>query len=372
MDVSSEMIHSLLPVFLVGVLGAGAAVLGLVEGLGEVTASVSKLGSGWLSDRLGRRKTLTTAGYALSALSKPLFALAASPAWILVARTSDRIGKGIRGAPRDALIGDLAPADLRGAAFGLRQSLDTVGAFVGPLLALALMLSFDGNFRLVFWLALVPGLIAVAILVFAVHEPAQPQPARAARAVVDWRSLTALGPAFWGVVGVGAVLTLARVSEAFLVLRAEGAGLPTALVPLTLIVMNAVYAGSAYPLGALSDRVDRWALLAAAFLVLLAADLVLASARELSAVMLGVALWGLHLGASQGLLATLVADAAPASVRGTAFGLFHLVTGVALLLASVVAGILWDAFGPAASFLASAAFTALGLLGLAALRTRRS
>jgi MFS family permease len=257
MDISSEMIHSLLPVFLVTILGASAVTVGLIEGIGEATASISKLFSGWLSDRLGKRKALTVIGYGLGALSKPLFALAPTPSWVLVARFSDRIGKGIRGAPRDALVGDLAPAGLRGAAYGLRQSLDTVGAFAGPLLAMALMALFADDFRLVFWLAVVPGLIAVAILVLGVREPAQARPLAEARVPIRWSELGRLGRLFWGVVAVGAVLTLARFSEAFLILRAEDTGLSLALIPLVLVVMNVVYAASAYPMGALSDRYDR-------------------------------------------------------------------------------------------------------------------
>lgn len=364
MDISSEMIHALLPVFLVTVLGASAVTVGLIEGIGEATASISKLFSGWLSDRLGKRKALTVFGYGLGALSKPLFAVAPTPSWILVARFSDRVGKGIRGAPRDALVGDLAPPELRGAAYGLRQSLDTVGAFAGPLLAMALMALFASDFRLVFWIAVVPGLIAVAILVVGVREPPRPQPVgEGARTPIRWTDLGRLGSLFWGVVAVGAVLTLARFSEAFLILRAEGVGLPLALVPLVLVAMNVVYAASAYPMGVLSDRYDRKLMLWAGFLVLIFADLVLAFTSGIWTVFLGIGLWGLHMGMTQGLLAALVVDSAPIDLRGTAFGFFNLASGVALLLASVIAGLLWEVVGPSATFLAGAAFTAIGLLG---------
>jgi len=371
MDISSEMIHSLLPVFLVTVLGASAVTVGIIEGIGEATASISKLFSGWLSDRLGKRKALTVIGYGLGALSKPLFALAPTPSWVLVARFSDRIGKGIRGAPRDALVGDLAPAGLRGAAYGLRQSLDTVGAFAGPLLAMALMALFADDFRLVFWLAVLPGLIAVAILVLGVREPAQARPLVEARVPIRWSELGRLDRLFWGVIAVGAVLTLARFSEAFLILRAEDVGLSLALMPLVLVVMNVVYAASAYPMGALSDRYDRRLLLAAGFLVLIIADIVLAFAPGIWVVMLGIGLWGLHMGMTQGLLAALVADTAPTDLRGTAFGLFNLASGVALLLASLIAGLLWELIGPSATFFAGAAFTAVGLVGTFALVGRR-
>ncbi len=367
MDISSEMIHALLPVFLVTVLGASTVTVGIIEGIGEATASISKLFSGWLSDRLGARKALTVIGYGLGALSKPLFAVAPTATWILFARFSDRVGKGIRGAPRDALVGDLAPPGLRGAAYGLRQSLDTVGAFAGPLLAMALMASFADDFRLVFWLAVIPAAIAVAILVIGVREPARHRQERAPRFPLRRKELGALGGLFWGVVAVGTVLTLARFSEAFLILRAEDKGLPLALIPMVLIVMSVVYAASAYPFGALSDKADKRIILLGGFGVLIVSDMVLAVAADLWTVMAGVALWGLHMGMTQGLLATLVAETAPAPSRGSAFGVYHLVTGIALLAASLVAGILWEWIGPSATFVGGAAFTAIGLAGMLAL-----
>jgi len=364
MDISSEMIHALLPVFMVSVLGASTVAVGIIEGIGEATASISKLFSGWLSDRLGRRKLLTVVGYGLGAISKPLFAIAPTVSWVLFARFSDRVGKGIRSAPRDALVGDLAPPTLKGAAYGLRQSLDTVGAFAGPLLAIALMALYANDFRLVFWFAVVPGLIAVAILVFTVREPERHAPEPRDRVPIQWTELRRLGDTFWGVVAVGAVLTLARFSVAFLILRAEGTGLSLTLVPLVLVVMNIVYAASAYPVGILSDRINRHVILAAGFIVLIAADIVLAIAPGLWSVMLGIALWGLHMGMTQGLLATLVSEAVTPSVRGTAFGVFHFVTGFAVLLASLIAGVLWQEIGPAATFFAGAIFTAIGLAGM--------
>jgi MFS family permease len=368
MDISSEMIHGLLPVFLTSVLGASTEMVGLIEGIGEATASTCKLFSGWLSDRLGNRKALTVLGYGLAAFSKPLFALAPNASLVLAARFSDRIGKGMRDAPRDALIGDLVREGQRGAAFGLRQSLDTIGAFVGPLFAIALMEILHDNFRLVFWLALVPGLISVIVLVMGVHEA--PHAAVKAKAPLRFRDLKVIGRAYWFIVGIGAILTLARFSEAFLILRAQGAGLPLALAPLVLVVMNVVYALCAYPLGALSDRIDRKLMLAVGFATLIAADIVLALAPNLVVVMIGIALWGLHMGMTQSLLAALVADEAPQHLRATAFGLFNFVSGVALLAASLIAGFLWAQIGPSATFLAGAAFTALGLFTL--LMTHRS
>jgi MFS family permease len=368
MDISSEMIHGLLPVFLVSVLGASTTMVGLIEGVGEGTASISKLFSGWLSDRLGKRKALTVAGYGLSALSKPLFALATSPVLVLAARFSDRIGKGIRGAPRDALIGDLVPAGSRGAAYGLRQALDTVGAFAGPLIAMALMAASSDDFRRVFWLALIPGLLSVLVLVIGVREP--PHEATVAQSPVKLEECRSLGQSYWAVVAIGAVLTLARFSEAFLILRAQRAGLPLALAPLVLVVMNIVFAVSAYPLGALSDRFNRRRLLALGFATLVAADLILAWGPNLWVVMGGIAIWGLHLGMTQGLLSALVADACPVNLRASAFGVFNFASGVALLIASVLAGFLWARIGPSATFITGAAFTVLGLSLLLLMRSR--
>lgn len=363
MDVSSEMIHSLLPLFMVGTLGASALIVGIIEGVAEATALTVKIFSGALSDYLGRRKGLAVLGYTMGALSKPLFAIASGSGLVFGARFIDRIGKGIRGAPRDALIADLAPPGLRGAAFGLRQSLDTVGAFLGPLLAVGLMLAWSNDFRAVFWVALLPGLLSVAVLLLGVREP---------RAAADHRrsnpitraNLARLGQAYWWVVAIGGAFTLARFSEAFLVLRAEQAGIPLALVPLVMVAMNIVYAGSAYPFGRLSDRVSHTRLLALGLLVLIAADLLLALSPSPATLLAGVALWGLHMGITQGLLAAMVADAAPADLRGTAFGFFNLVSGLTLLVASVVAGLLWDSFGAASTFVAGASFCLLTLLVL--------
>jgi MFS family permease len=358
MDISSEMIHALLPVFLVSVLGASMAAVGLLEGVAEALAQITKVFSGTLSDWLGKRKMLTVIGYGLAALTKPLFALAPSPAWVFAARGIDRIGKGIRGAPRDALIAELAPAPIRGSAFGLRQTLDTVGAFAGPLLAIALMAATAESFRTVFWLATIPAAISVAVLLLFVREPprahlARETPRPALRALVG-----SLGPRFWWLVLVAALFTLARFSEAFLILKVADAGLGFAYVPAVLVVMNVAYALSAYPAGWLSDRVNRWGVFAAGAALLIAADIVLAVADSILVAGVGVALWGLHMGFTQGLLATLVADSAAETQRGTAFGLFNFVMGLALLAASVLAGILWDRGGPALTFLAGAALAA--------------
>jgi MFS family permease len=371
MDASSELIHSLLPVFLVASLGASPALVGWIEGLAEASAAVAKVFSGWLSDRLGKRKLLVGLGYGLAAATKPLFPLATTPATVLFARFADRIGKGLRGAPRDALVADVTPEGLRGAAFGLRQSLDTVGAFVGPLAAIWLMVLFDGNIRAVFAVAVIPAIVSVLLVVFGVEEPRSDSPHALRPLPVRWSEVRAIGPAFWAAIGVGVVFTLARFSEAFLILRAAGLGLPAALAPAVLIVMNLVYSVSAAPIGGLSDRIGRRRLLAAGLVVLIAADLVLARAASVAAALVGAALWGLHMGLSQGLISAVVADAAPARLRGTAFGVFNLATGAALLAASALAGSLWSAFGATATFEAGAAFALVALAGLAFLAHRR-
>jgi len=370
MDVSSEMIHALLPVYLVTVLGASMTSVGAIEGIAESTASIVKIFSGALSDWLGRRKLLAALGYGLAALTKPAFPLAQGIDLLIAARFVDRIGKGIRGAPRDALVADIAPPALRGAAFGLRQSLDTVGAFLGPALAIGLMWAFADNFKLVFWVAVVPAFLAVALLLVAVKESERPAGPRQLRFPLHFAELARLGGAFWLVALVAAAFALARFSEAFLILRARDAGLPLALSPLVLVAMNVVYALSAYPAGALSDACNRLVILAFGLVLLIAADLVLAEAGGLTGAAIGVALWGLHMGLTQGLLATLVADVAAPDLRGTAFGMFNLLSGLAALAASLVAGALWDRYGAPATFLAGAGFAAAALGGLALAKWR--
>lgn len=361
MDISSELIHSLLPVFMVTSLGASALMVGLVDGLAEATALIVKVFSGALSDYWGKRKPLAVFGYGLGAVSKPLFAIAASSGMVLAARLIDRIGKGMRGAPRDALVADLAPPELRGAAFGLRQSLDTVGAFLGPLLAIALMLLWDNDFRAVFWVAIIPGFLAVALLFFGVHEPERPA-GTASVNPIHRENLRRLPAAYWWVVGIGAVLTLARFSEAFLVLRAQQGGLTLAFAPLVLVGMNIVYALSAYPCGVLADRMNPRHLLLLGIACLIAADLLLAVSTGWLTLCFGIALWGLHMGMTHGLLAAMVAHTAPADLRGTAFGCFNLMSGIAMLVASVLAGLLWDQFGASLTFVTGAGFSVLAAL----------
>lgn len=366
MDISSEMIHSLLPVFMVTVLGTSLWAVGFIEGLAEATALIVKVFSGVLSDYWGKRKPLTLLGYGLGAASKPLFAIATTTGLVLTARLVDRVGKGIRGAPRDAMVADLAPPGMRGAAFGLRQSLDTVGAFIGPLLAMGLMLLWANDFRAVFWVAVIPGVLAVALLLVGVREPEREQAPDAPRLnPITRANLKRLGAPYWRVAVLGAVFMLARFSEAFLLLRAMQGGLPVAYTPLVLVAMNLVYSLGAYPFGKLADRISHSALLAWGLAVLAAADLLLAAGSHWGMAAAGIALWGLHMAMTQGLLATMVAETAPADLRGTAFGFFNLVSGLALLVASTLAGVLWDQLGAPATFAAGLVFSlaALALLG---------
>ena len=364
MDVSSEMVHSLLPMFMVSALGASALTVGIIEGLAESTALIVKVFSGVLSDYWGKRKSLAVVGYTLGALCKPVFALAPTMGWVVGARLTDRIGKGIRGAPRDALVADITPEAIRGAAFGLRQSLDTVGAFTGPLIAAALMWWWANDFRAVFWVALIPGLLAVAVLVLGVREPQRAATPKRTNPI-RLENLKRLGAPYWWVVGIGSIFTLARFSEAFLVLRAQQGGMSMALVPLVMVAMNVVYAACAYPFGWLSDRMSHTRLLSLGLVVLLLADLVLAYSNAWPVVLAGVALWGIHMGMTQGLLATMVANTAPADLRGTAYGFFNLLCGLAMLAASVTAGWMWEGFGAASTFYAGAAFCGLALLAIA-------
>ncbi len=368
MDISSEMIHALLPLYMVTVLGTSVLTVGIIEGVAEATASVTKIFSGVLSDWLGKRKLLAAIGYGLAAFTKPVFPLADSVTWIVAARFVDRIGKGIRGAPRDALVADIAPPELRGASFGLRQSMDTIGAFTGPLLAIGLMLLWNNNFQLVFWIAVVPAFIAFGLMVFAVEEPEKR--ADTGKARLTFRDAGRLPSSFWFVVAGAGVLTLARFSEAFLILRSQNLGLPLALAPVILVVMNVVYALSSYPAGVIADKTGRMGILLFGVASLILADLVLAFAGNIQLAFVGVVLWGLHMGLTQGVLATLVADTAPADMRGTAFGIFNLAVGIALLIASVVAGGLWDVYGPQATFLAGAGFSVVALAGLMVLNRK--
>ena len=369
MDVSSEMIHSLLPLFMVTMLGTSVLTVGIIEGFSESTALIVKVFSGVLSDYFGKRKGLVLFGYSLGALTKPLFAMASTAGVVFTARFLDRVGKGIRGAPRDAFVADITPPELWGAAFGLRQALDTVGAFIGPLLAVGLMLVWANNFRAVFWVALIPGLMCLVLIMLGIKEP-KTETSRKPTNPISRENLRCLTSSYWWVVGVGSIFTLARFSEAFLVLRAMQGGIPIALVPLVMVTMNIIYASTAYPFGKLADKFSHTKLLAIGLIVLFAADCVLASNDHWQTILFGVSLWGIHMGMTQGLLAAMVAHTAPAKFRGTAYGFFNLVSGLAMLIASVVAGFLWDVYGASITFYAGAFFCVVALCGLAWMPTQ--
>lgn len=361
-DISSEMIHSLLAVFLVSVLNASATSIGLIEGVAEATALITRGFSGALSDWLGKRKALTLVGYGLGALTKPLFAIASGVRLIFMARFLDRLGKGVRGAPRDALVADATPLHLRGAAYGLRQSLDTIGAFLGPLIAIGLMIAARGDFRSVFWVALIPGLLSVGILAFAVREPVNPGE-KPTREPICLHDIVHLGSLYWTVLAFGSVFNMARFSEAFLLLRAENVGMAASVIPVILIIMNIFYSLTAYPAGHLSDRLGRTGVIATGLFVLIISDLTFAFAKTGWQVAFGAAIWGLHMGLTQGVLAAMMADATPQHLRGTAFGMFSLASGIAMLVASLIAGSLWDRFGASATFYAGGVFAACAFLG---------
>ncbi len=370
MDISSELVHSLLPIFMATVLGTSIVTIGIIEGFAEGAAAITKVFSGMISDYFGKRKFLAVAGYTLSAITKPIFPIATTIGWVFGARFVDRIGKGIRGAPRDALVADIAPLQLRGAAYGLRQSLDSVGAFIGPLLAVIFMIWFTNDIRAVLWVAVVPAFIAVFLLIIAVREPDSPDRAADRPNRLTLTDTKRLPMRYWLVVALGAVFTLARFSEAFLILRAQDVGLAIGYVPMIMIVMNIFYSIFAYPAGAAADRLSARTLLLFGLAILVVADVILALAASPWITFVGAAFWGLHMAFTQGLLSKLVADTAPADLRGTAFGVFNLVSGVALFLASFIAGSLWTAFGASATFIAGASFAILAAMGLLLYRTK--
>lgn len=365
MDLSSEIVHALLPLFLTATLGVSVAVVGTIDGIAEATASITKVFSGYISDRMGRRRPLILIGYGLAAITKPLFAVAGSASVVLGARFADRIGKGLRGAPRDALVADVTPMAIRGKAFGLRQSLDTVGAFAGPLLAIGLMVLFANDIRVVFWVAIIPAAIAVMLVVVGVKDAPAAHADPKVRPPIRIHDLKRLPRSFWESTVIGIVFTLARFSEAFLILKASAEGLPLALAPLVLVVMNLVYSLGAYPAGRLSDRFPAKALLTAGMIALILADLALALTSGLAGAFLGIALWGVHMALTQGLFAKLIADHSPSELRGSAYGVFNLATGMALLLASIIAGLVWDRLGADATFLCGAGFCLVALILMA-------
>jgi len=356
MDLSSEIYHALLPAFLTITLGLPVAAMGALDGIAEATANIAKLASGRLSDRSRKRKPWILLGYGMAALSKPLFPLAQGALPILGARFVDRLGKGIRGAPRDAMIADETPPELRGAAYGLRQAMDTVGAFLAPIAAVGLMLIFAGNIRAVFWVAAIPALLS---FLFAWAMLREPKRRIAAADQVVWGGWRSLDKQVRRLIAVGFLFGLARFSESFLILKAMDVGLAPAWSPMVLALFSLAYLALAYPAGALSDRMDPRSVLLAGIAVLVAADLILARAANLWIVALGVVLWGAHMALTQGIFSRMIADAAPEGERATSFGAFFFVSGVSALLASLGAGWLWDRGGPADTFMTAAGVAAL-------------
>ena len=370
-DTSSELVHSLLPIFMVSSLGASMTYVGLVVGIAESTALIVKIFSGTLSDYFQKRKLLTIIGYGLAASTKLLFPLANSMGLVLTARFVDRIGKGIRGAPRDAMVGDIAPAEIRGACFGLRQSLDTVGAFFGPLLAIAGMIIFAGNIRTVLWIAVIPALISMIILIFGVEEPKihykiDKKPS------LQLKEIYNLSSEYWKLVLIAGIFTLTKFSDAFLILKAQAIGFQVTFVPLIMVIMNIIYAFGAYPAGILSDKVNRKVVLLIGIVLLIIANIILAMADDFFMLVLGIIFWGMHMAFTQGLLATMVTDTTAPEIRGTAYGIFNFVCGIAMLLSSIIAGILWDQLGSSSTFIAGAIGAALACICLLVIYIRQN
>ena len=351
---SSAMIYSLLPVFMVRVLGISIASVGVIEGTAEATNSLIKIVSGAASDWIGRRKPLVVFGYTLSAVIKTIFPVAGTVSAVLAARVIDRLGKGIRDAPRDAFLADLTAKEIRGEGFGLRLALAISGFVVGPLIAIGLMKLSGDDFQLVFWIALIPAYLSLVVLFVAVKELPFNYDESQRRRPIRRGDIIALPAVFWWVVAIASLLSLARFSQAFLVLKAHDIGVDAAFVPMVLVVMYLVFSVAAYPFGVLADHLDRRLQLGIGTVILVGADVVLANASTVWLTMLGAALWGLQLGVTQGLLGATIADVAPDRLRGTAFGIYDVAIGVGTFIASAGAGALWMAGGPSIAFSFSA------------------
>lgn len=363
MDSSSELLHSLTPVLLVNVLGASVVSVGLIEGIAEGTASVTKVFAGAISDYFRRRKTLIVLGYALAALTRPLFPLAGSAPVIFAARFLDRMSKASRDAPRDALVADVTAQGQRGAAYGLRVALDSLGSVLGPILAVLLMLFFSGGIRAAMWVAVIPAVLAVIVIAMLVREPEQKQ--ATVREPFDWGKARELPGRYWLIVTVGAIFTAARFSDSFLVLRARDVGLSATYAPMIIVVLSCIYAAGSYPAGAAADRVSPRTLLLVGLSFLIAADLVIGLGHSILPVFVGGALWGCHLALTQGVFSKIVAEFTPSDLRGTGFAIFDLGRGIAFVIANTVAGYWWKASGPSATFFSAAAFATIGGVGLA-------
>lgn len=342
------MIFPLLPAFLVGVLGASATSLGLIEGVAEGTSALLKLVAGRVADKTGRLKGLTTLGYTISGIAKPLVALATLPWHVLGVRFSDRVGKGIRSAPRDALLAASATEETMGRAFGVHRAMDTAGAMLGPLVAFAILALAPGEYRLVFGLAAIPALLSVFVLIAFVRDrrpeslPANADPSLAGAGQ--------LGGKFWKLLAIVAVFSLGNSSDAFALLRAQDLGVPAALLPILWFGFNSLYTAVAWRSGGWSDRVGRRRVLVVGLLIYAASYAAFAAAGNVLQVVGAFALYGLYYGFTEGVLRAAIADAVPSNRRGTAYGVYYAVTGGLALVASLGAGWLWDVYGPAVPF----------------------
>jgi len=367
MDISSEIIHSLLPIFMVSILGSSIIAIGIVEGISEATFLLIRIFSGVLSDYLGKRKIISVIGYGISALSKPLFPLANSVSLILIARFFDRLGKGVRESPRDALIGDIAPKSIRGACFGLRQSLDTIGALIGPIVAILGLLIFSNNIRAILWVSVIPAILSVVIFIVGIHDVEHKYTEDEKTFIFKFKNIFKIGTEYWQIVLIGGLLNLARFSDAFLILKAYELGLPITYVPLVMVLMNCFYAVSSYPAGILSDNINRKFILIIGIVFLIIADLVLAFTDSTWMLALGVGFWGMHMAFTKGILDAMVTDTASIRLLGSAYGIFNFVCGIAVLFASIISGVLWQVYGPFYSFSVGAFLAFLACLSLSLL-----
>ena len=361
MDLSSEMILSILPIFLVTGLGISVLSLGLIEGLAEGVASVIKAFSGALSDYLKKRKILIVIGYGISTLTKPFFALASTATWIFTARFVDRLGKGIRGAPRDSLIADSTSTKIRGTAYSLRQSLDTLGALLGPIIAIIILYLTTNNFRFVLWFAVIPAVLCIVVLIFGVKETTLKKNISSKKSYFLFKNFSKITPVIWLFFLIVFILNLGHFSEAFLLLRSQEIGLKVSFIPIVFVVMNVAYAIVAVPFGHLADRGGFFILIVCGFLILVLADIILALTNSVGWMFVGIIFWGIHLGMTQGLLLAMISKLSPLELRGTSFGLFHAITGIALLIASLIAGYLWQYYNSGLIFFVSAIITSVGI-----------
>lgn len=364
MDVSTEIVHSVMPIYLVTVLGASPMLVGAIDGVAEATASIMKVFSGALSDWVGRRKPLAIAGYGMAAITRPILPFASTVTEIFALRILDRIGKGVRVAPRDALVADHVRPEILGAAYGLRQGLDTIGALVGPIIAAIVLASSNNDFQWVFWVSCIPAALCVLIISLGVSEAARPADRPRPAFPLRPSQVRRLRGVFWGSMAIIMLLLIPRFSEGFLLLKAQQSGISVTWVPLLLAAVNLVAAPVSFPAGRLSDRIGRRHLVMSGFAVLVAAQLVLTVTDGPIGVLVGALFWGLHLGMTQGVLAAMIVDHAPADLRGTAFGVFHVASGLAVLVGSFGAGWIWDQLGSTTMFATAAA---IGVAGLAAL-----